>query len=160
MAGMCWVLGLSTSWRPRGGRRPTKYRVKWGGKKDYRHTPSKELIAQLREADVRMVKPDTQFETFLADFQIRSGLVDACRMCLLDERFTPLNRRQLLSRSAKARRSALNAASANCAVRCPIWAGWGWRGSPISKTSCSKFRNLDRVLATLQPEKIRWPSPL
>ena len=73
------------------GPRPTKYRLKWGGKKDYRHTPSKELVAQLRDADVRMVRPDSLFETFLGDFQIRAGLVDACRMCLLDERFTPLN---------------------------------------------------------------------
>ncbi|RPI35503.1 MAG: DEAD/DEAH box helicase, partial [Methanoregulaceae archaeon] len=73
------------------GPRPTRYRVKWGSKKDYHHTPSKELIAQLREADVRMVKPDKEFETFLADFQVRSGTVDACRMCLLDERYTQLD---------------------------------------------------------------------
>ena len=39
---------------------------------------------------MRFVKPDTEFETFLADFQIRHGVVDACRMCLLDEKFTPL----------------------------------------------------------------------
>ena len=64
------------------GPRPTRYRVKWGTKKDYNHTPSKELIAQLRDADVRMVKSDKEFETFLADFQVRSGTVDACRMCL------------------------------------------------------------------------------
>ena len=65
--------------------------MKWGAKKDYHHTPSKELIAQLRDADVRMVKPDKQFETFLADFQVRTGTVDACRMCLLDERYTHLD---------------------------------------------------------------------
>ena len=73
------------------GPRPTKYRLRWGTKKEYRHTPSKELIARLREADVRLVKPDPQFETFLGDFQIKAGFVDACRMCLLDERFTQLN---------------------------------------------------------------------
>ena len=50
------------------GPRPTKYRVRWGPKKDYRHTPSKELITQLRESDVRMVKPDPRFEAFLARF--------------------------------------------------------------------------------------------
>ncbi len=88
------------------GPRPTKYRLKWGGKKEYRHTPSKELIAQLREADVRLVKPDAQFETFLADFQIKSSLVDACRMCLLDERFTLLTRRQL--RRVRQRREDLS----------------------------------------------------
>ncbi len=59
------------------GPRPTKYRVKWGGKKDYHHTPSKELIAQLRESDVRMVKEDHLFEEFLEAFQVRSGPVSA-----------------------------------------------------------------------------------
>jgi helicase len=38
-----------------------------------------------------MVKPDPQFELFFHDFQVRTGTVDACRMCLLDERFTPLD---------------------------------------------------------------------
>ena len=74
------VLGaafVDLSETPRGPR-PTKYRLEWGGKKDYRHTPSKELIARLREADVRLVKPDPQFETFLGDFQINTGYVDAC----------------------------------------------------------------------------------
>ena len=72
------------------GPRPTKYRLRWGGKKEYRHTPSKDLIAQLREADVRLTKADVNFETFLGDFQIKTSYVDACRMCLLDERYTPL----------------------------------------------------------------------
>src|SRR5512137_2750888 len=73
------------------GPRPTKYRVKWGSKKDYVHTPSKELIAQLRESDVRMVKKDHLFEEFLEAFQVKAGTVNLCRMCLLDERYTPIN---------------------------------------------------------------------
>ena len=73
------------------GPRPTKYRFRWGPKKDYRHTPSKELITQLRESDVRMVKPDLRFEAFLADFQVRIGTINACRMCLLDDKVTVLS---------------------------------------------------------------------
>ena len=72
------------------GPRPTKYRVKWGSKKDYVHTPSKELIAQLRESDVRMVKKDHLFEEFLEAFQVKAGTVTLCRMCLMDERYTPI----------------------------------------------------------------------
>ena len=67
------------------GPRPTKYRVKWGSKKEYRHTPSKDLVASLRESDVLQVKRDHRFETFLSDFQLKSGVVNACRMCLLDD---------------------------------------------------------------------------
>ena len=72
------------------GPRPVKYRLRWGSRKEYRATPSKDLIAQLREGDVRMVKPDPLFEEFLHAFQIRTGAVDVCRICLLDDRYTPL----------------------------------------------------------------------
>ena len=37
-----------------------------------------------------MVKPDPLFEEFLHAFQIRTGSVDVCRICLLDDRYTPL----------------------------------------------------------------------
>ena len=51
------------------GPRPTKYRFKWGGKKEYRHTPSKELVAQLREAGFvgarsRRLMPGESFHAF------------------------------------------------------------------------------------------------
>jgi len=73
------------------GPRPVRYRLRWGSRKDYQATPSKDLISQLRESEVRMVKPDAVFEEFMKAFQIRSGKVEACRMCLLDDRYTPIN---------------------------------------------------------------------
>ena len=141
------------------GPRPTKYRVKWGGKKDYHHTPSKELIAQLRDADVRMVKPDKEFETFLADFQVRTGTVDACRMCLLDERYTHLDETNTVT-FGKGERICLDCGRRELRREVSHLGRLGQDGIRHLEDLLLKFRNLDRVLATLQPEKVTMASAL
>ena len=141
------------------GPRPTKYRVKWGGKKDYHHTPSKELIAQLRDADVRMVKPDKEFETFLADFQVRTGTVDACRMCLLDERYTHLDETSAVT-FGKGERICLDCGRRELRREVSHLGRLGQDGIRHLEDLLLKFRNLDRVLATLQPEKVTMASAL
>jgi helicase len=141
------------------GPRPTRYRVKWGAKKDYHHTPSKELIAQLRDADVRMVKPDPQFETFLADFQVHTGTVDACRMCLLDERYTHLDENNSVT-FGKGERICLDCGRRELRREVSHIGRLGRDGIAHLEDLLVKFRNLDRVLATLQPEKVTMASAL
>ncbi len=141
------------------GPRPTRYRVKWGTKKDYHHTPSKELIAQLRDTDVRMVKPDPQFETFLADFQVRTGTVDACRMCLLDERYTHLDDTNSVT-FGKGERICLDCGRRELRREVSHIGRLGRDGISHLEELLLKFRNLDRVLATLQPEKVTMASAL
>lgn len=141
------------------GPRPTRYRVKWGAKKDYHHTPSKELVAHLRDADVRMVKPDPPFETFLADFQVRVGTVDACRMCLLDERYTPLDDNNSVT-FGKGERICLDCGRRELRREVSHIGRLGRDGIAHLEDLLLKFRNLDRVLATLQPEKVTMASAL
>src|SRR5665647_2688144 len=141
------------------GPRPTKYRLKWGGKKEYRHTPSKELTAQLRDADVRMVRPDPLFETFLGDFQIRAGLVDACRMCLLDERFTPLNEVSCVI-FGKSEKICLECGKRELRREVSHLGRLGLEGYAHLENLLMTFRNLDRVLASLQPDKITMQAAL
>ena len=141
------------------GPRPTRYRLKWGGKKEYRHTPSKELITQIREADVRLVKPDPQFETFLGDFQIRAGLVDACRMCLLDERFTPLNDENCVT-FGKGEKICLDCGKRELRREVSHMGRLGLEGYAHLENLLLTFRNLDRVLATLQPDKLTMKAAL
>jgi len=141
------------------GPRPTRYRVKWGSKKDYHHTPSKELIAQLRDADVRMVKPDPQFGIFLADFQVRAGTVDACRMCLLDERYTELDDNNAVT-FGKGERICLDCGRRELRREVSHLGRLGREGIAHLEDLLLKFRNLDRVLATLQPEKVTMASAL
>ncbi|MGA2912664.1 MAG: DEAD/DEAH box helicase [Methanoregula sp.] len=141
------------------GPRPTKYRLKWGGKKEYRQTPSKELIAQLREADVRLVKSDSQFETFLGDFQIKSSCVDACRMCLLDERFTPLTEENCVT-YGKGEKICLECGKRELRREVSHLGRLGLEGIAHLENLLVTFRNLDRVLSTLQPDKLTMKAAL
>ncbi len=141
------------------GPRPVRYRLRWGSHKEYKATPSKDLIGQLREGEVRMVKPDPLFEKFLHAFQIRTGAVSACRICLLDDRYTPLtddnfvifgkNEKICLECGRRELRREL----------API--------GHMSRDTLRHFeellvstRNLDRVLALVQPEKLSMKSAL
>jgi helicase len=141
------------------GPRPTRYRVKWGSRKDYHHTPSKELIALLRDADVRMVKPDPEFGTFLSDFQVRAGAVDACRMCLLDERYTHLDEGNAVT-FGKGERICLDCGKRELRREVSHIGRLGQDGIRHLEDLLLKFRSIDRVLATLQPEKVTMASAL
>jgi len=141
------------------GPRPTKYRVKWGGKKEYRHTPSKDLVANLRESDVRMVRSDPKFELFLHDFQVKAGSVSACRMCLLDEKYTPLDDNNTVV-FGKGERICLDCGRRELRREVSHLGRLGRDGISHLESLLVQFRNLDRVLATLQPEKLTMEAAL
>ncbi|MCK9631737.1 MAG: DEAD/DEAH box helicase [Methanoregula sp.] len=141
------------------GPRPTKYRVKWGQKKEYRHTPSKDLVANLRESDVRLTKRDHPFETFLSDFQVTSGTVNACRMCLLDEKFTPLDTNNTVQ-FGKNEHICLDCGRRELRREVSHIGRLGRDGIAHLEQLLIQFRNLDRVLATLNPDKITMGAAL
>jgi helicase len=141
------------------GPRPTKYRLRWTGKKEYRHTPSKDLISQLREADVRLTKSDVTFETFLSDFQIKTGYVDACRMCLLDERYTPLSGENCIS-FGKGEKICLECGKRELRREVSHIGRLGLEGIAHLENLLVTFRDLDRVLSTLQPDKLTMKAAL
>ncbi len=141
------------------GPRPTKYRVKWGSKKEYRHTPSKDLVASLRESDVQLVKRDSRFETFLSDFQLKSGVVHACRMCLLDDKFTPLDDTNTIQ-FGKSEHICLDCGRRELRREVSHIGRLGRDGIAHLEALLIEFRNLDRVLATLNPDKITMGAAL
>jgi archaea-specific helicase len=141
------------------GPRPTKYRLRWGGKKEYRHTPSKDLISKLRESDVRLTKPDVHFETFLGDFQIKTSYVDACRMCLLDERYTPLTDENCVT-FGKGEKICLECGKRELRREVSHLGRLGLEGIAHLENLLVTFRDLDRVLSTLQPDKLTMKAAL
>jgi helicase len=141
------------------GVRPVKYRLKWGSKKELQHTPSKDLINQLREGDVRMVKPDPLFEAFLHDFQVKTGKVDACRMCLLDERYTPLTDDNYVI-FGKTEKICLDCGRRELRREIAPLGRIGKDTIRHFETLLADTRNLDRVLALIQPEKLSMSSAL
>lgn len=124
-----------------------------------RHTPSKDLVANLRESDVRLVKRDHPFETFLADFQVKAGTVDACRMCLLDEKFTPLDANNTVE-FGKNERICLDCGRRELRREVSHIGRLGRDGITHLESLLVQFRNLDRVLATLNPEKLTMGAAL
>lgn len=141
------------------GQRPTRYRLRWGGKKEYKHTPSKDLIAQLRNGEVQLVRPDPPFESFLHDFQIVWGYIDACRMCLLDERFTPLDDKNSVAFS-RGERICMDCARRELRREASQIGRLGRDAIAHLEELLDQYRNLDRVLATLQPDRLSFSQTL
>ncbi len=141
------------------GPRPVRYRLRWGGKKEYRHTPSKDLIVQLRQGDVCLTRPDPAFESFLKSFQITAGPVDACRMCLLDERFTPLTKENSAEFS-KGERICMDCARRELRREATQVGRLGRDAISHLEVLLDKYRNLDKVLATLQPDTLTFSRTL
>jgi helicase len=81
------------------GPRPHKFKVKSDGKGEYR--PPSEFIDLLRIADRIMIakggdeKQTSEFAGMLQGFQLSADVVNACRFCLLKDRFNFLNRRSI-----------------------------------------------------------------
>jgi len=141
------------------GLRPVRYRLRWGGKKEYKHTPSKDFIVQLRQGDVRMVRPDPAFESFLKSFQIPAGPVDACRLCLLDERFTPLTEENSAEFS-KGERICMDCARRELRREATQIGRLGRDALSHLEVLLKKHRSLEKVLATLQPDALSFSRTL
>jgi helicase len=141
------------------GPRPARYRLRRGGKKEYKHTPSKDLIAQLRQGEVQLTKPDPLFTSFLHGFQISAGNVDACRMCLLDERFTPLDGESSVV-FGKGERICMDCARRELRREASLVGRLGRDAYTHLEVLLDQYRDLDRVLSTLQPDRLSFAQTL
>jgi helicase len=141
------------------GPRPDHYRLRWGGRKQFRNTPTRDLIASLRKAEVFLTRHDEPFEAFLADFQISWAYADLCRICLLDERITPL------TKDSSVRYRGMESICEECAKRelrreLAHMGRIGRQAMSHMETLIGKYRDVDKVLASIQPEQIRMSQTL
>jgi helicase len=132
------------------GLRPKDYLARRPGSRHGRTIPTKDLVASLRHAEVRLTRGDEGWEAFLADLQIPWALISLCRTCLLEDRVTLLD-------PATSVRSGKESICMDCAkkeIRREL--GYFTRFSKISHAYIENllvaFRDLDRVLSALQPE--------
>lgn len=131
------------------GCRPKNYRVRRTGKRQFRNTPTKDLIAQLRQATVSLTARDEEFEAFLSDLQIPFSRIRVCRSCLIEDRITPLS-------PETAVRWGKEKICLECAQReLRREVGYLGRMGAHSASHVEKllllYRDLDRVLALIQP---------
>ena len=136
------------------GYRPKDYRLCRTGKRQPRRTPTRELIGQLREAEVWLTVQDPAFESFLSDLQIPVAYAHLCRMCLVEERITPLTKKNRI-------KSGKEAICRDCASRemrreLGYLGGVGRQSLGHLERLLDLYRDLDRVLGMVQPER---PNP-
>ena len=143
--------GISES--PR-GMRPSQYRLRRAGKKEFRNTPTKELIMALRKAEVRLTGPDATFESFLDDFQIPHSYAKLCRMCLLEDRITPINRKTSV-RYGTGEQICFGCAKRELRREMAHMGRVGTRALGHLDELLRNFRDVDKVLASIQPEQSR-----
>lgn len=141
------------------GPRPVQYRLRWGNRQQYRNTPTKDLIASLRKGEVFLTRHDESFERFLADFQVPFSFVSLCRVCLLEERITPINAKTAV------RYRGSESICPDCAKRelrreLAHMGRMGRQSMSHMEELLSKYRDVDRVLASIQPEQIRMSQTL
>jgi helicase len=133
------------------GYRPKDYRQKAPGRRGWRNVPTKELIAQLRRAAVKITRSDSGLEAFLHDLQIPFGYIDVCRLCLIEDRINPLS----AETAVKAGRERI---CMDCAVRelrreLGYLGGAGTLSTSHLEHMLSLYHDLDRVLGMMSPER-------
>lgn len=151
--------GFADFARTQKGVRPVQYRLRWGGRSQFRNTPTRDLIASLRKSDLFLTGHDDLVEAFLSDLQIPFDTVDLCRICLLEERITPLNP------ATAVRYGESESICPGCAKRelrreLAHMGRIGQRAMSHMEALIQKYRDVDKVLASIQPENIRMRQTL
>jgi helicase len=136
------------------GYRPGHYRVRWGGKHQFRSTPSKELVVSLRKASVYLTQADEAFEGFLHDFQIPFTRTSVCRICLMEDRVTPLNRKNGI-RYTTGEQICFDCARRELRKELATMGKVGMQALGHLEELLRNYRDMDKVLASVQPEKVK-----
>ncbi|HZD42608.1 MAG TPA: DEAD/DEAH box helicase, partial [Methanomicrobiales archaeon] len=134
------------------GNRPKNYQVKKPGKRHFKATPTKDLINILREGVVQLTEQNPTFELFLKDLQIPYSFVTACRMCLLEERFTPLDKETSYIYGKEP--ICLDCARREIRREVGYLGRFGTKSLSYIEQLLRTYRDLDRVLAAVQPEEV------
>lgn len=140
------------------GIRPKEYRVRQAGRRQYRNTPTKELVNLLRATEVMLTGPMPAFESFLADLQVRSRPLEACRLCLLEDRVTQVREKDAVKYGSE--RICLPCARRELRREVAHFGRMARGAMGHLDELLYRYRDVDRVLATIQPETSRRKSTL
>ena len=136
------------------GIRPSHYRLRWANKRQFKHTPPKELVDSLRKSQVFLTRKDEEFEEFLNAFQVPVHYADLCRMCLLEERVTPLDRKTSV-KFGKKEQICPDCAKRELRRELAHMGKIGRSAMGHVDELLARFRDIDKVLASVQPDERR-----
>lgn len=134
------------------GWRPKNFLYRKHGKKHPRPVPTRDLIVALREGEVMLASQDVSFPAFLTDLQIPYTQVNCCRICLLEDRFTPLREGEVAKFDGET--ICLECAMKELRREIGYLGSFGRRSMEHIGELLMLFRDVNRVLATLQPERL------
>ncbi|UUX93428.1 DEAD/DEAH box helicase [Methanoplanus endosymbiosus] len=132
------------------GYRPKNFRIRHAGGRHYKNTPTKELINLIRHADIRITSEDKKIESFLSDLQIKFTPLTACRICLVEDRITPLKNKNSVSYGKE--KICLDCAKKELRRELGFMGGMGIMSTDHLERLLELYMDLDRVLAIVQPE--------
>ncbi|WP_094228931.1 DUF5814 domain-containing protein [Methanolobus psychrotolerans] len=138
------------------GPRPHKFKVKTDGKGEFK--PPAEFVDLLRTADRIMLAKDgdegqtASFVDMLQGFQLSADVVNACRFCLLKNRFNFLNRRSIRYHREKvcedcAREELIRSLKSS-------HVNYGDEVCQRFEDIMLKTRDLDRTMAMISPDEM------
>jgi len=148
------AVGIAEIERTPRGFRPRRYRLRWGGRQQFRHTPPKELVVSLRKGSVYLTGKDEAFEGFLQDFQIPYSMTEVCRICLMEDRVTPLSRKNSV-RYMTGEQICYECGKRELRRELAVMGGVGRGALGHLEELLASFRDVEKVLASVKPESAR-----
>lgn len=140
------------------GFRPKNYKYKPTGKRQYRNIPTKEFISKLRCSKIYLTRPDKAFESFLSDLQISSAYLKACRTCLVDDRITPLKKKNSVVYGRE--NICLECAKKELRRELGYIGGVGRLSSEHLEKLLELYMDLNKVLGMVQPDRLDMSNTL
>ncbi|SAI89135.1 archaea-specific helicase [Methanoculleus bourgensis] len=133
------------------GQRPKNFKVRRRGKQ-LKPTPTRDLITLLRRSSVHLAGESPEFESFLADLQIPASRIDICRFCQLEDRFTPVDKATGVRYGGEW--ICLECAKREMRHELGYMGRFGGSVLVHLEKLLMQVRDLDRVLASVGPDKI------
>jgi helicase len=133
------------------GQRPKNFKVRRRGKQ-LKPTPTRDLITVLRRSSVHLAGESPEFESFLADLQIPASRIDICRFCQLEDRFTPVDKATGVRYGGEW--ICLECAKREMRRELGYMGRFGGSVLVHLEKLLMQVRDLDRVLASVGPDKI------
>ena len=101
---------------------------------------------------MKLTRPDPLFESFLNDFQIAFSYTDVCRMCLLEDRITKLDPGTSVRYGPSSEQICYDCARRELRREVAHMGHVGRGALGHMEELLKKYRDIDRVLASIQPE--------
>lgn len=142
------------------GFRPINYRLRWGDRKAFKNTPTKELVSDLRDHDVILTRKDEPFESFLHDFQVTPSYAHLCRFCLIEDRITEVKPEKAIRYGKSGETICFDCAKRELRREAAHLGQIGRSAMGHLDELLTSFRDVDKVLASLQPEQLKMKQTL